>query len=138
MFAKLNHPTLSHSEFIERHVTLNIGSQPSWLIDPLMEYVFQNASPSATWYSRLQQVPFVAVKSRTGTYPMRRLKPTQVVDKSAPIAELYFDDEEVFPAGIYEKTYIPPLRVLGLKSQLDSDVADDRIRKYVTPSEGLY
>lgn len=138
MFAKLNHPTLSHSEFIERHVTLNIGSQPSWLIDPLMEYVFQNASPSATWYSRLQQVPFVAVKSRTGTYPMRRLKPTQVVDKSAPIAELYFDDEEVFPAGIYEKTYIPPLRVLDMKSQLDSDVVDDRIRKYVTPREGLY
>ena len=83
-------------------------------------------------------MPFVAVKCRDGTPSTKRLKPTQVIDNTTPIAGLYFDDEEVFPSGIYEKTYLVFLRLLGMKNHLDSEVADDRIRKYITPRDGIY
>ena len=102
-----------------------------------MGYIFKHVSPSATWYKRLESVPFVLVKRRDGTPSTNRLKPTQVIDKSAPIAELYFDDEEVFPAGMYENTHILQLKLLGMKTGLDSEVVDDRIRKYVIPRDGL-
>ena len=103
-----------------------------------MEYVFKNASPSTSWYRRLEAIPFVRVKCADGTPSTRRLKPTHVIDKSSPIAELYFDDEDVFPSGIYENTHVLHLRVLGMKNQLDSEVAGDRIRKYATPTPGRY
>jgi sacsin len=101
-----------------------------------MEYVFKNASPSATWYKRLESVPFVAVEGRKGNPSNKRLKPTQVIDKTAAIAELYFDDEAVFAARIYRTTHILQLRLLGMKNGLDSEVVDNRIRKYVTRKDG--
>ena len=102
-----------------------------------MEYIFKHVSPSATWYKRLESIPFAVVKRRDGTPSTNRVKPTQVIDESAAIAELYFDDEEVFAAGMYEKTHILQLRLLGMKTGLDSEVVDDRIRKYVNPRDGL-
>jgi sacsin len=84
----------------------------------------------------------VAVQRKNGIASSNRLKPSQVIDKIAPIAELFFNDEEVFGDGIYTagEVYHKHLSILGMKSHFDSEIADNRIRKFaeMQMSDELY
>lgn len=142
LFAELGHPSISTRDFFEAYVVPNIGTQPPWLIDPLIRIVFDSFSVSVEWFKQLQHVPFVAVQRRDGTSGSSRLTPAQIIDKTAPIAALYFDDEEVFGSGIYlaNGRYHNQLKILGEKTHFDSEIADNRIRKFANlkPNKELF
>ena len=58
-----------------------------------------------------------------GRISTRKLKPSEVVDRSSGLAELYFDDESVFGHGVYapDGKYYQALRILGMKRDFDVD-----------------
>src|SRR6202022_4369485 len=120
---------------LESFVVPQVQTQPTWLIDPLIEFVFNHATFSDTWFKNLEVVAFVRVGTRNGSTSIR-LQPSHVIKKSARIAELYFDDEPVFGNEIYgdDGPYQRHLEFLGTKSQFDATIAADRIERYSIPT----
>jgi sacsin len=120
---------------IEQIIIPNLHKQPPWLLDSLMKLVFDH------WHSidlndslreYLASVPFISVKSKSGAYTFTRLRPSEVIIEGSPLAQLYFDDEEVFGYGIYgiEAGYQGHLKSLGVKYKLDDKIVEDRILEY--------
>lgn len=134
LLSELGYAPMPVKTFLQTFVIANIESQPSWLIDPLIQIVFDNVTVAETWYKQLENTAFVAVQSKDGTPSSNRLKPSQIIDKTAAIAELFFDEEEIFGDGIYVagEGYHQHLSILGMKSHFDSEIADNRIRKFAT------
>ena len=81
---------------------------------------------------RLSEVDFVKVCDKQGRVSMTKLQPTSVVDRSSGIADLYFDNEQVFGSGAYASKgkYYQALRVLGMRRDFDADIAIERIKTY--------
>ena len=135
LFSVLGYPPISVQAYLKTIVCPNISTQPSWLLDPLVKLIFDNGTLNEDWSTHLRDIPFITVQSRIAFAPSStRLPPTQVIDCTSSIAQLYFDDEAVFPAGIYSSTgiYTQHLRMLGMKERIDVDVADQRIRAFAT------
>lgn len=122
-------------DLIEQILIPNLHKQPSWLLDSLMKLVFDNWRSIAlndSLRGHLASVPFISVKSKSKASTLKRLKPSAVVTQGSSLAQLYFDDEEVFGHGIYgvEGDYHAFLSSLGVKDTLDDASVEDRILKY--------
>ena len=135
LFSLLGYPPISLQAYLKTIVCPNISTQPLWLVDPLIRQILDNGTLNEDWSAHLRNIPFIAVQSRIASAPSStRLPPTEVIDSTSLIAQLYFDDEAVFPAGIYSSTgmYTQHLRMLGMKERFDIHVADQRIRAFAT------
>lgn len=68
-------------------------------------------------------------------YNTKLVKPTELFDpEEKSIIELFFDNEQVFPAGKYassSKKFLPILKLLGTKSELSSNDIINRINNIV-------
>jgi hypothetical protein len=136
-----SHP-VSIQKFLESFVLPNINSQPTWLLDSLIELVFRCAAVNNECFKQLATVSFVRVCGKDGVTG-ERLRPSSVIKNNARIAMLYFSDEAVFGDGIYSSkgSYNNHLELLGMKSHFDSIIADDRIQEYAASTdldEGLF
>lgn len=118
------------TEFIIPH----LASQPDWLLDPLIDFVFDQAPVAGKEEAirQLSSVPFVTACDKGGRPSPKRLKPFEVIDKTSVLAKLYFDDEQVFGSGTYSAggAYHQNLVLLGMKSHFDVDIAEERIECY--------
>src|SRR5271156_3548701 len=132
LLEKLGYNRLSIPEFISDILIPNLASQPDWLIDPLMRLIFDHAHINEDWLEPLKNVEFVDVEARGGNSGSCRLKPSEVIHEKSRIAKLFFDDESVFGKGIYaaDGPYHQHLRILGRKERFDSEIAENRIKKY--------
>ena len=142
LLTELGHAPVPTKTFLEKYVVPNIENQPQSLIDPLIQCVFDNVTVNEKWYKQLENTSFIAVRSRDGISSSIRKKPSEVIDHESPIAELFFDDEDVFGDGIYAAgtVYHNHLKILGVKSHFDAAIADDRIREFadIEMCEELY
>lgn len=136
----LGHRTKWTWAIVEDVIIPTLHQQPSWLLDSLMGLIFEKWSSLALNDSIKQQiasVPFTSVRSRSGQATQRRLRPTEVIDEESQLAELYFDDEEVFGDGMYESNGVnyKYIRSLGVKDTLDGPTAEERIGKFARVSD---
>lgn len=131
---ELGYVELTVQDILRIFVLPNIKTQPIYLLDSLIQLIFDNAVVNDVWVKELETVEFITVSGKDGSDSSLRLKGSQVIDKSAPIAELFFDSEECFGNGIYSAggRYHQQMVMLGMKSYLDAEMADSRIRKYVS------
>ena len=142
LLTELGHAPIPTKTFLEKYVVPNIESQPPSLTDPLIQFIFDNVTVNETWYKQLENTAFIAVRRGDGITSSTRKKPSEIIDGNSPIAELYFDDDEVFGDGIYAAgtSYYNHLKILGVKSHFDAEIADNRIRKFanIEMCEELY
>jgi sacsin len=133
LFKVLGYQILSTEKLVNDFVTPNLDSQPPWLIDALIELIFEEVSFSgrADVIQLLKSRPFVIVSDGKGNMstPPKRMKPCKVIAKHSEISGLYFVDEEVFAAGKYSSgVHRQNLILLGMKTRFDADIAGDRIK----------
>lgn len=135
----MGHPPLPTLTLLTDFVIPHLDSQPKWLIDPLVEFIFDKVplAGKTDVINRLAMFPFVLVCDKKGAASGKRCKPSDVIDKTSPIARLYFDDESVFGSGAYSAggVYHQNLTLLGMKCQFDADVAAERIATYATRND---
>src|SRR6202035_2452 len=122
-------------DLIEQIIIPTLHKQPSWLLDSLMRLVFDSWHFTAlndSLRKSLASVPFISVKSRSAANRVKRLTPSEVINEGSPLAQLYFDNEEIFGDGIYgiNSYYHEYLQSLGVKYKLDGTIVEDRILKY--------
>lgn len=125
---------------VEEFIIPTLHHQPSWLLDSLMQLIFEKWSTLALNDSikqHIASVPFISVRSRSGLSAQKRLNPRDVIDDVSGLAELYFDDEAVFGANIYECNGVnyKYIQTLGLKNALDANTAEERIKKFAMFSD---
>ena len=106
--------------------------QPEALLDTIIQYDFENLSHSSEILSKLSSVPFVKVCAINGTSRSKRLIPRDVIDRTSPLRDLYFEDEKVFGEQQYTAggKYHNYLSSLGMQSRFDASVAAERIIYY--------
>lgn len=142
LLTELGHTPVPTKTFLEKYVVPNIEDQPLYLMDPLIRFIFDNVTVNETWYKQLENTAFIAVRSRDGIPSSTRRKPSEVIDHNSAVAGLFFDDEEVFGDGIYAAgtVYHNHLKILGVKSHFDAEIADNRIREFanIETCEELY
>ena len=131
LFKLLGFPILSTQNLLNEFVIPYFQEQPSFLLDHLAEFIFSQAC-LGEWVNSLSTVPFIKLQSRNGNTAAQRQKPTAVIAATSEIAQLYFDDETVFGSGIYSEDgeYKMQMELLGMKTQFDSDIAEERIISY--------
>jgi len=130
LFTRLGYTILESQQLLTDFIIPEFAAQPAWLMDPLADFIFTQAASGSI--SQLSSVAFVTVQSKDGSTSTKRLKPIEVIERNSSIAELFFDDEAVFGSGIYsdQGSYQPQMKLLGMKLQLDSEVAEERIGYY--------
>jgi sacsin len=127
-------------DLIEQIIIPTLHKQPSWLLDSLLKLVFDSWHFTAlndSLRKYLASVPFISVKSRSAANRVKRLTPSEVINEGSPLAQLYFDNEEIFGDGIYgiDGYYHKYLQSLGVKYKLDGTIVEDRILKYAGLTE---
>jgi sacsin len=132
-------PPLAVLSLLTDFIIPNLESQPSWLVDQLVDFIFDKVplAGKVELINTLSKIPFVPVGNRKSDASQKRIKPCEVVDTTSPISALYFDDEVVFPTGAYSAggRYHQDLVRLGMKSHFDANVAAERIKTYHSRDE---
>lgn len=139
LLGHIGYSMLPARRLLETCIIPNLESQPTWLLSPLIEFIFDQYQLAGKHdlIRSLSAIPFVRVCDKRDLSPAIRLKPSDVIDQSSEISKLYFDDEQVFGSGEYSfgRPYHQVLILLGMKSDFDADIADERIHNYYTRNE---
>jgi hypothetical protein len=133
LFKLVGVPLLDPQKVLTDFVLPNLNSQPLWLFDRLMDFRFDELPLAAksNMINHLRTRPFVIVSDKQGqlSTSVKRVKPSEVVDKNSKISRLYSDDEKVFVTDKYSSgVYHQNLILLGMKTRFDGDIADNRIK----------
>jgi len=132
LFSRLGYEILDSQQLLTKYIIPHFSTQPPWLLDHLADFILSQANSGAI--SSLSTISFVRATSKNGSSTERRLTPAEVIESDSSISQLFFDDEAVFATGIYSDRgkYRNQMKLLGIKSHLDSEVAEERIRSYAT------
>lgn len=80
---------------------------------------------------QLRELPCTPVASLNGNVPGVFALATSLIDPELPQAkQLFFDDEEVFPEHDFYQKYTTILKLCGLKTAIDDDIAQLRTQAY--------
>jgi hypothetical protein len=138
LYRLLGYPILTDQKLLEQFIIENFESQDQFLRDALIEFIFDRLPLTGRpdLVQRLSKVDFVKVCDKEGRIAITKLQPPRVIDRSSGIAELYFDDEQVFGSDAYGPNgkYYQALRVLGMRRDFDADIATERLKTYDDPS----
>ena len=131
LFECLGYPRLERPDFANQVVS-HLHDQPDWLLCHLIEFILDNVPVNPDLATVLSKNAFVLVQDRAGNIGPKRAKPSEVIDQSSEIGDLYFDDEQIFGSGLYSTKgrYHQSLVSLGMKQKFDYDIAQNRIEKY--------
>ena len=134
LFRLLGYPVLPHETLLQDFIIQNLELQDRFLVSSLIEFIFDKVPLTGRpdLVRRLSTVEFVKVCDNAGRVSAKKLKPSDVVDSSSALVCLYFDDEKVFGSDAYAPNgqYYQALKILGMKTDFDAQIANDRIRVF--------
>ncbi|KAG0009340.1 hypothetical protein BGZ82_004086, partial [Podila clonocystis] len=98
---------------------------------------FYRHSRDRNFKALLRDLPFVDVQSNSsmavGSAPSMKLSPTMVVSRD--LAQFFFQDEAVFPAGLYCQPFnLAVLAELGMSTHFDAEFSASRLKKISSAS----
>jgi len=134
LFDLIGYQKRNTSEFLTDIVIPNLKTQPDWLLYPLIEFILDKVpiagKPHLIHF--LSEVPFVRVCDKNGREALTRVKPSEVIDRSSVLSDLYFHNEQVFGSGAYSSDgpHHQSLSILGMISRFDATIATERIQHY--------
>ena len=132
LFNIMGYQEIQTQDFLTSLVIPWLHCQPEPLMDHLMQLIFRNPTLPPKSLQLLSSISFVTACSKDGGLAEKRLKPCEIIDQTSRLADLYFDDERVFGSGQYsaggENHNI--LKLLGMKSDFNTDIAGERIGHY--------
>ena len=133
----LQHRRLSVNDLLVSFVVPHLKSQPDWLLDPLLKFIFDKLPLAPDIIRKLSDIPFVSVCAMDGSLSANRLRPHEVIDRNSVLQTLYFNDEPVFGNGLYsaDREYRSHLNTLGVNCYFNTYVADERLRNYYNRAE---
>ncbi|KAL9044382.1 MAG: hypothetical protein Q9214_002477 [Letrouitia sp. 1 TL-2023] len=83
----------------------------------------------AAWIEQLQDFAIIPLPRKKGNTRHYR-KIVELIKPDTPVAELYFENEDVFPSSTFFKEHKRALSACGLRNDITEDIILDRIRTY--------
>lgn len=103
----------------------------------LVHFVLDKTSrPSDSFKSNFARFKLMPSSSRSGTNGVQFRPLATMVDPTSTIANLYFEDDDVFPEPAFLQRHHEVLRLCGLTRQLTQPILIERARTFATCSRG--
>lgn len=110
--------------------TLDVSSPTSQMpMLALADFILRNSSqPCHSWVEEINRFPIIPLQSRDPRQPQRFERLSAVIDPKSPLANLYFDTEDVWPEPRFFEKHQHALGACGLVSTATCRIAVERAR----------
>lgn len=96
----------------------------------IADFVMENSQAfREAWIERLQGFAIIPLRRKKGNTRHYR-KIVELIEPDTLVAELYFENEDVFPNSTFFKEHKRALSACGLRNNITEDIILDRIRTY--------